>query len=459
MKLLVKDIVKICHGYLLFGNENTICENFTKDTRTLKKGDFYIGIKGANFDGNLLYEDAFLKGAGGCILEKKSLENTEILNFQKPIILVDNAKIALKDLASYIREKSLAKFIGITGSVGKTSTKDMIYSVLTKSFKTLKTEGNYNNDLGVPLTMLRLNDEECAVIEMGMNNLGEIDYLTKIVKPHIAVITNVGTAHIGNLGSRENILKAKLEIKNGLANDGLLIINNDNDLLHDYYLKHKDNIITIGINNESDFQASDIQIDSHGIKYTLTYQNNNYVVSCPIPSLSFVYNSLTAFAVGSLLKMEPEKIILGIKDIELTNNRLEFIDTKSKIHIINDSYNASVDSMKSSLDILKLAKGRKIACLGSMLELGQYSKELHDEIGKYVALNKIDILVTVGDDAKYIAKSASNNQMKNDCIYSFDNNEKAIEFLKSNLKKDDTILIKASNSLKFSEIVNNLRNI
>ena len=459
MKLLVKDIVNICNGKLFCGDENIVCNSFTKDTRSLTKGDVYLGIKGTNFDGNNLYQEAFEKGACACILEENSFIKDDTYHYNKPIILVSNARKALKDLGVYIRNNSKAKFIGITGSVGKTSTKDMIYSTLSKSYKTLKTEGNYNNDLGVPLTLLRLSDEECAVIEMGMNNLGEIDYLTNIVKPHIAVITNVGTAHIGNLGSRENILKAKLEIKNGLVENGILIINNDNDLLHEYYLNNSKNILTIGINNESDIMAKDISIDNNGAKFNLVYKNNTYKVLCKVPSISFVYNSLVAFAVGTLLDMEPNKIILGIKDLTLTNNRLEFIDTPSNIHIINDCYNASVDSMKSSLDILKLSKKRKIACLGSMLELGEYSVKLHEEVGKYVADNKIDILITVGEDAKYIASSALKNGIKKENIFTFDTLTDAINKLNEILKPDDTLLVKASNALRFSEIVHSIKDI
>lgn len=459
MKLLVKDIVNICNGKLFCGDENIVCNSFTKDTRSLTKGDVYLGIKGTNFDGNTLYQEAFEKGACACILEENSFIKDDTYHYNKPIILVSNARKALKDLGVYIRNNSKAKFIGITGSVGKTSTKDMIYSTLSKSYKTLKTEGNYNNDLGVPLTLLRLSDEECAVIEMGMNNLGEIDYLTNIVKPHIAVITNVGTAHIGNLGSRENILKAKLEIKNGLVENGILIINNDNDLLHEYYLNNSKNILTIGINNESDIMAKDISIDNNGAKFNLVYKNNTYKVLCKVPSISFVYNSLVAFAVGTLLDMEPNKIILGIKDLTLTNNRLEFIDTPSNIHIINDCYNASVDSMKSSLDILKLSKKRKIACLGSMLELGEYSVKLHEEVGKYVADNKIDILITVGEDAKYIASSALKNGIKKENIFTFDTLTDAINKLNEILKPDDTLLVKASNALRFSEIVHSIKDI
>ncbi len=450
MRLRVKDIVNICHGELLFGDENTYIENYSKDTRALNAGDCYIGIKGDNFDGNMLFEDAFNKGAGACILENESVNNYEFVNMGRPIILVDNAKEALKDIASYIRDNSKALFIGVTGSVGKTSTRDMIYSVVSKKYKSLKTEGNYNNDIGLPLTIMRLDKEEAAVIEMGMNNLGEIDYLTRITKPHIAVITNVGTAHIGNLGSRKNILKAKLEIVNGLDKDGILVINNDNDLLHEYYLKNNDHVISVGINNLSDIMAKDINILDDRVLFKIVYRDEEYECECLVPNISFVYNSLIAFAVGILSKVEIKDIIKGIKDVKLTSKRLEFINTKN-LNIINDSYNASLDSMRSSLDILKNKKGRKVAILGDMKELGSFSKKLHEEVGEYAAKCKIDLLVTIGEYASDIENGALKEGFTN--IKTFNNKDEFINNINGYIKRGDNVLVKASNSLKFWEIV------
>ncbi len=449
MKLTIKKLCEICSGELLNDNDvNYDSFSFSKDTRTIKPGEIYIGIKGENFDGNLLYEDAFNKGAICSIIEKSSYEDK---NITKPIILVNNSIEALKRIGEYYRNNSNATFIAVTGSVGKTSTRDMIYSVVSTKYKSLKTLGNYNNNIGLPLTLTRLTDEECAVIEMGMNNLGEIDYLSKITKPHIAVITNVTTAHIGNLGSRENILKAKLEIINGLEDGGKLIINNDNDLLHNYYLNKPQNIITVGIDNESDFTAKNLNIINNKYCFDICYQNNIYKAQIPILSKAFIYNSLIAFAVGILTNIEPEKIIKGIEDFKLTENRIDIIDSDKGYKIINGCYNASVDSMKSSLEILKNTPGnRKIAVLGDMLELNEFSKKLHEEVGTYT--NDLDILITVGNDAKYIA---SNSKAKK--ILSFDSNEDAINELKNELKVDDVILIKASNGMKFIDIFNAIK--
>ena len=457
MKLSVKKILELCSGKLYCGSDDVICSNYVKDTRNIANGDTYIAIKGENFNGNDFYVEAFSKGANCVILEKKYFRVHKDFIYDKPIILIDDSIKTLKTIATFLRLNSNAYFIGVTGSVGKTSTRDMIYSVLKEEFKTLKTQDNYNNNIGLPLTLMRLNDEKAAVIEMGMNHLGEISYLSNITKPNIGVITNVGTAHIGQLGSRENILKAKLEIMDGMDDNGLLIINNDNDLLHDYYLENKKNIVTIGIDCVSDFTALNIELYPDYSKFDIKYNNELFNIYCPIPGKAFIYNSLVAFAVAKLLNINYQKIINGIKNFELTKNRMEIIELKNNIKLINGVYNASIDSMKSNLEILKNQSGkRKIAVLGSMLELGEFSKKLHEEVGVFVVENKIDMLITVGNDAKNIALKAISLGMDLNNVYIFEKNIDAITFLKKVIVSDDTILLKASNGLKFKEIIDNI---
>ncbi|MCI8778761.1 MAG: UDP-N-acetylmuramoyl-tripeptide--D-alanyl-D-alanine ligase [Bacilli bacterium] len=454
MKLSVKKIIEICNGDLYCGADTVICSNYVKDTRILNIGDTYIGFKGDNFNGNHFYVDAFNKGANCVIIEKKYFKVENNFSYDKPIILVKDSLKAIRDIAIYIRNNSKASFVGVTGSVGKTSTRDMIYSVLKEEFKTLKTDSNANNQIGLPLTLMRLNDEQVGVIEMGMNHLGEIEYLSNIAKPHIGVITNIGTAHIGELGSRENILKAKLEIKNGMPSDGKLVINNDNDLLHEYYLKNNRNIITIGIDNDSDFLATDIEAYPNYSIFNIKYLEKKYPIYCPIPGKAFIYNSLIAFAVAYLFNIPTEKIILGIKNFELTKNRMEIIDLKNKIKLINGVYNASVDSMKSSLEVLKNQEGmRKIAVLGSMLELGEFANKLHEEVGEAVVNNNIDVLITVGPLANSISSKAISLGMPKQNVHILNNNVEAIDLLKNIIEPNDTILFKASNGLNFKEIL------
>lgn len=455
MKIVVNKIVELCSGKLLCGDGNVILKKLVIDTRMLEYGDTFVGIKGENYNGNDFLYDAVEKGANCVILD----ENKDITDISIPIILVSDSSKALGIIASYIRNNSDSIFIGVTGSVGKTSTRDMIYNVLNESHPTLKTENNYNNNIGLPLTISKLCDERFAVIEMGMNHLGEISYLSNIVKPNIGVITNVGTAHIGILGSRENILKAKLEILDGMDDSSTLIINNDNDLLHDYYLNNdnKKNIITIGIDNDSDYKAININENDNNSEFDVVFKNQTIHILCPIPGRAYIYNSLCAIAVGSILSIDNNKIIDGIKNIHLTKNRLEFINLKNDIKIINGIYNASVDSMKASIEVLKNQTcNRKIAVLGDMLELGCYSKELHQGIGRFVYENNIDVLITVGRDSYYISSEAIKCGMNKNNVYTLSNNNDAISILSDIILPGDVILLKASNGLNFKEILNEI---
>ena len=278
-----------------------------------------------------------------------------------------------------------------------------------------------------------------------MNHLGEISTLSKIARPTISVITNVGTAHIGNLGSRENILKAKLEILDGMDN-GKLIINNDNDMLHNWNEKdHDSRVITIGINNESDYMAKDVVYSN---VTTFNYDNEKIIVN--VGGEAFVYNALMAIAVGKCLNMNINDIKTGISNLNLTNNRLEIIEVNG-YRIINDCYNANFDSVKEGLHNLNKYTGRKIAVLGDMLELGDFSEELHRKVGQEINNTSIDILVTVGEYSKYT------NEETNIENYHFNTNNDAINYLKTIIKENDNILVKASNGMNFIEIVNSLK--
>ena len=362
----------------------------------------------------------------------------------------------------------------------------MLASVLNEKYNTLKTAGNYNNHIGVPLTIFRLKQEEAMVVEMGMSHLGEIRTLSKIAKPNVCVITNVGTSHIGNLGSRENILKAKLEILEGMQENGTIVINNDNDLLHKWYLENKEKykIVTYGIENESDYMAENIISKENSSTYML--KNTEQEIQVPVAGNHFVQNSLCAIAVGSIFNIPLEDIAKGILNFELTEKRMD-ITTKNNITIISDYYNANYDSMKAALNYLGKVQGkRKIAVLGDMLELGNYSKELHQKVGEEVVKNKIDILITVGEEAKQIAKTAEENTINEENasqkietgklskqkianerkldekstkiekvaqIEICNSNQEAIEIINQIKQEKDCILLKASHGMNFGEIL------
>lgn len=452
--LSIEEVVGACNGKLLFGNEIQEVKAFSKDTRDIENGTIYVGIHGENVDGNSYYKQAIQNGAIGCILEESYEKNIDLEYVKnKNIIIVKDSIKALQDIAAYRRKQYDIPVIAVTGSVGKTSTKDIIASTLSQKYKVLRTEGNNNNHIGLPLTLLRLKDQEIVVVEMGMNHFGEISLLTNIAKPNICVITNVGTAHIGNLGSRENILKAKLEILEGMDKNGIVVINNDNDLLHKWVEENKENynIITYGIHNKSDYMAFNINEQESSVEYDISIKEEFYKIKVPVSGEPFVYNSLCAMAVSEICNIEIKQAIEGIEKFELTKKRMEIIK-KDEITIINDSYNASYDSMKAAIEYLKITSGnRKIAVLGDMLELGEFEQELHEKVGEEVASNNIDILITIGERAKYISQKAKELGIKE--IYSYTNNEEAVKHIKEILQPNDVILFKASNSMKFSNII------
>jgi len=459
-KLSVKDVLDVTNGKLLFGDKNKICGKFSKDTRTIEVGDTYLGIRGEKFDGNMFWKEAIEKGAEVIIIEERTANSKELEKYkEKTIILVEDTLQALYNIAKYKRSLYNIPVIAITGSVGKTSTKDIIYSVVSQKYKTLKTQGNNNNNIGMPLTILNLEDHEAIVLEMGMNHLGEISLLSKIAEPTISVIINVGTAHIGNLGSRENILKAKLEILEGMK-EKCLVINNDNDLLNNWYKtnKHDKGIYTYSIYNESTATASNIVVNPKGSTFKCKYKEEEFEVEVPIGGNHFVYNALCAISVGKILNIENDKILKGIKEVELTKNRMEIQEIKNGVKIINDCYNASYESMQVLLEYLgKLNCNRKIAVLGDMFELGDFSEELHRKVGEEVVKNNIDILICSGENSKYIIDEAIGSRMKKENILYKETKEDIIEELNKILQFGDTVLIKASNGMKFYEIINGLK--
>ena len=391
--LKIKEILEVTKGELIQGDLELECKNFSKDTRTIQKGDTYLAIKGEKFDGNLFWKQALENGAD-CVIVSEIPKDKEVLkNYEnKTIIRVKDTLEALYEIAKLKRSFYQIPVIAITGSVGKTSTKDIIANVVSKKYKTLKTIGNNNNNIGLPFTILKLQDEEAMVLEMGMNHFGEIRLLTNIAKPDICVITNIGTSHIGNLGSRENILKAKLEILEG-NEKATVVINKDNDLLHKWQEENQNEktIITYGIQEHSDMNAKEIKLNNDSSEFACELENKKVNITVPVGGEHFILNALCAVSVGKILKIEPEKIVEGIEGFELTKKRMDIAELANGIKIINDAYNASLESMQASLNYLaEFKNNRKIAVLGDMLELGEYTKELHEKVGEAVVQSQIE---------------------------------------------------------------------
>lgn len=459
--LKVEDVLRETKGKLVIGKKEEICENFSFDTRNIIENGTFVGIKGERADGSTLWKEALDNGAKIAIVENINFTYAEMEAYKskdKTIIKVEDTLKVLTQIAKYKRTLYNIPVVGVTGSVGKTSTKDIIASVVSQKYKTLKTEGNNNNHIGVPKTILRLKDEEAAVVEMGMNHLGEIEALANISMPTLAVITNVGTSHIGNLGSRQNILKAKLEILEGMK-EKKIVINNDNDLLHKWYEENKNNyeIITFGIVNDSDFMAEDIILNDYGSSFICEAKGEKISINVPVVGEHYIYNALCAVAVGKTLDLTDEQIEAGIENVQIAKKRMEIVNLKNNVTLVNDTYNASLESVKEALKyISNISSGRKIAVLGDILELGEFSSQIHEKIGKEVARQKIDVLICSGTHSEIICDIAAENGIKDENIYYEQNTKSVIKRIKENMKKGDVILLKASNGMKFSEIATEL---
>jgi len=451
--IYVGDVVRLCNGVVLYGDNELKLSNFCTDTRKINVGDVYVGIVGETLDGNDFYKEAYDKGASCLILNKKPDIDLDGVT----VLIVEDTLLCLQELAKYKRSLYDIPVIAVTGSVGKTSTKDIIYSVVSKKYKANKTIGNFNNHLGLPLTILSLNDDsEALVVEMGMNHFGEISLLSNIARPTIAVITNIGTAHIGNLGSREGILKAKLEILDGLVGNQV-ILNLDDDMLNRVVdeLKNKYDVKGISIDSESTYRASNIDSEVFSSKFDINANIKDVVVN--VGGKAYIYNSLVAYAVGACLDISDCMIKEGILEFKLSSNRLEKKITKHGITLIDDTYNANYDSMKSSIELLGRVKDkRRIAILGDMLELGEYSDKMHTDLGDVIIDNNVDVLITIGECSKLISKRANYLGMSNDNIYSFVSEKDSYSFLDDFLESNDIVLLKGSHGMHLVNIADYL---
>jgi UDP-N-acetylmuramoyl-tripeptide--D-alanyl-D-alanine ligase len=349
------------------------------------------------------------------------------------------------------------KVVGITGSTGKTSTKDMTYAILSEKYKVYKTQGNFNNEIGLPLTIFNLdNSYDIAVLEMGMSHFFEIHNMSKVAKPDMAIITNIGISHIENLKTRDNILKAKLEITDYFTESSNLIINMDDELLNNLSIENINyEIARCGTNNKADLRADNIGLGENYVTFDIFEGEKkvfrNFHVNSP--GKHNVLNALLAIVVGREFGMTYGEINSGIEKLQITSMRLDII-RGLKYTIIDDCYNASPDSMKAAIDVLHNVKGtRKIAIVGSMRELGEEAYSAHKEMGVYAKENSVDFLIVLGEfSLAYEQGFSDKNKFKN-----FDSNEDAIKFLNNFLLKDDVILVKASRAMKFEKIVNDIK--
>ena len=450
MKLTLEEVAFATGGTLI--GENIEITNICTDSRIAKKSDLFIPIIGENFDGHKFIEEVINKGASAFI-------TSDGKEYNASYVKVNDTRIALGDIARYYKEKFDIPFIAITGSVGKTTTKDIIESVLSRKYKTLKTEGNFNNDIGVPLTLFRLSDGyECAVIEMGMNHFDEISYLSSIVKPDIGVITNVGVSHIENLGSRDGILKAKTELFDHMQADATKILNGDDDKLitiSDNY----DNIEYFSINDRMDLYADNIIIKGiNGVSCDIHKGDISFSVDIKIPGKHMVSNALAATAVGLKLGLTKDEIKAGIENFVPTKMRMDIVK-KNNFVIINDVYNSNPQSVMAGIEVLASTEGATCAILGDMLELGEKGPKLHYEVGQYAVESGIDTIICIGEISRHMYQggkdclSLGTNTSK---IHYFKTQDEFFDKVNNIIPLNSSILVKASRGMHFERITERL---
>lgn len=460
--LSLGNIAKAVNG-TLFGADNVTEEKEAAgvviDSRKVKEDYLFIAVKGERVDGHDFIEDVFAKKAL-CVISEKKLDMGKSERI-RPYILVESSLQALKDIAAFYRESLDIKIVGITGSVGKTSTKEFIASVLSQKFNVLKTEGNFNNEIGVPLTLLSIRDyHEIAVVEMGISDFGEMHRLSYMAKPDICVMTNIGLCHLENLGSRDGILKAKSEIFDFAAENCYAVLNKDDDKLS-MIQEHKGRkVVFYGMAN-GDVYAEHIKTNGvYGTESTICFNRSDgrtekIEVSFGLPGRHMVYNAMAAIAVGSLLGMDSEDMKRGIETIKSVGGRLNIVET-GKYTVIDDCYNANPVSMKSSIDVLDSADTRKVAILGDMFELGANEKKLHYEVGAYLGEKSVDAVFFVGALSENMYQGLKDSNQNMECYY-YNTLEDLLMFLDLMIKEGDTILVKASHAMHFEKIVEKLK--
>lgn len=463
-KIKITEVAKAVNGRLSV-NKNCFVTGVSIDSRTTNKGDIFFAIKGENYDGHNFIKSAISKGAVAAVVSCLASRASRFFTagepappkFQRgeptrPAIVVKDTIRALQDFAGYYRRKFNVKVIGITGSNGKTTTKDILNSIISKQFPVLATQGNLNNHIGVPLTLFNLNNNHrYCVLEMGANHKGEIARLCEIAGPDCGIITNISSAHIGSFGSMKNILSSKTELFNYLNKRGVIIVNNDDKLLTSSAGKFGCNKKTFGIKNNSDVTARDITLKTGKTIFVLKAGGRKIKAEMPLCGLFNVYNALAASTCAVSLGIPVEKIVRGIKNFKPQKNRMEILALKNGIVILNDSYNANPASMRNAVEnfVKMFYNKRKILVLGDMLELGRYETTEHRKLGKFLYENKSAVIVcTTGSLSKNTAETAGGKW--------FSSTDKLSEYLKKNLREGDAVLFKASRKIELDKVVNSL---
>lgn len=450
--LTIENITRAASG-TFFGDPGILQKEITSvttDSRKAEPGCLYVPIVGERVDGHSFIPQVREAGALITLTEKSPEETGE------PCIHVESSLQAVKDIAAFYLSQLSIPVVGISGSVGKTSTKEAVASVLKEKYNTLKTLGNFNNELGLPLTIFRLRDEhEIAVLEMGISDFGEMSRLAAIARPDTGVITNIGTCHLEFLGDRDGVFRAKTEMFDFIRPGGHIVLNGDDDKLCRVDDVHGIRPVFYGLSKDHPVYADEIVSRGlRGTDCTIHLGDESFFVHIPVPGIHNVYNALAAASVGSIYGLTAEEIRRGIESIETISGRFRMIETPDYL-VVDDCYNASPASMKGSLDILKDADGRVAAVLGDMGELGKDEAEMHREVGRHAASCGLDLLICVGELSKGMAeaaKEAAGENSKLQVIWEKDR-DSLLNDLPSLLEKGDTVLVKASHFMHFEKVV------
>lgn len=455
LKATLETIAKIVGGNLVTTSmKDVIVEGVSTDTRDIKLHNLFIPLVGAKYDGHTFTFDAIKKGAIATLWDK----NHPTPYLDAGIIVVDDTLKAYQKLANSYLKATKSKVIGITGSNGKTGTKDILASILEENFRVHKTAKNLNNEIGVPKTIMEMDlDDEAIVLEMGMERFGEISVLTNIANPDIAVITNIGDSHLLELGTKENIARAKFEILEGLKPDGIFIFNNDDDILRKVIREYSipQRIIKIGTREDSDVIIRPIRSDESGSSFSI----GEYAYSIPFIGKHQIYNVSVAITIAGLLGMDYASIVKGLSKVKLTGMRMELMHLPS-FDILNDCYKSNPQSLMSCIETVYTMKGykNKILILSDMLELGENEEKLHFNVGEKIDRDRIDYVICVGDLAKEIYNGANRNfNVKN--LFYFETKGEVIEKVREIISEDTLIMVKGSRGMKLEEIIEKLKEI
>lgn len=447
--LTLKNIVKVTNGE--YSGPLDIMDKevlgVDLDSRKIESGYLFIATKGERVDGHTFIEDVLKKGALAIIGEDEAKEEW------LPYIRVKSSFQALKDIAKFYREQLDIKVVGITGSVGKTGTKEAVATVLSEKYTVLKTAGNFNNEVGLPLTVLRIRDNhQIAVLEMGISDFGEMHRLSEIAKPDICIMTNIGLCHLENLKTQDGIYKAKSEAFEHMNDRGVIILNGDDPILKTKVDINRIKPLFFGMDKKLDMYADNIVNNGLlGSDFEIVSEGKTISAKTNLPGIHSVTNSLAAALTAKVLGLNDEEIVCGIEKVKPVNGRSNIIKT-SKYLIIDDCYNANPVSMKEALDLLDMAVGRKVAVLGDMFELGDDSDKMHYSIGEYADKKNVDVILIAGKNAENIVKALKDNDSGKIVIH-YENTDRLIEDIENQIKEGDSILIKASHGMHFENVV------